>query len=242
MTTPFSLHGRNVLITGAAGGIGGAAARACATLGARLLLADLAAPGALAAELRDVGASVDSVAFDVTDRAATEAVVAGAGTLDAVVINAGYCPWDDWHDDGWDAVFDKTIDVNLHGVMHLSRAVLPGMTQRGRGKIVLVSSVAGRMGGLRASPHYVAAKGGVNAFVKWLARKAAPHGVNVNALAPGATVSGMTQGQSFDTGDIPLKRLAQPADIAWPIAFLCSDASNYMCGTILDVNGGVYLN
>lgn len=242
MITPFSLAGRKVLITGAAGGIGGATARACARLGADLVLADLLAPDALAGELRTSGSAVTSVGFDVCDRAATEAVVAKAAPLDAVVVNAGFCPWDDWDEIGWDQVFDQTIAVNLHAVMHLSRAALHAMTPRGRGKIVLVSSVAGRMGGLRASPHYVAAKGGVNAFVKWLARKAAPHGVNVNALAPGATASAMTANQTFDVSGIPLGRMAEPDDMAWPIAFLCSDASNYMCGTILDVNGGVYLN
>lgn len=242
MTTPFSLAGRRILVTGAAGGIGGATARACARLGADLVLADLAAPDALAQELRRGGTSVTVAGFDVCDRAATEAVVASTAPLDAVVVNAGFCPWDDWEAEGWDAVFDRTIAVNLHAVMHLSRAALNAMAPRGRGKIVLVSSVAGRMGGLRASPHYVAAKGGVNAFVKWLARKAAPLGVNVNALAPGATVSAMTAGQAFDVSGIPLGRMAEPEDMAWPIAFLCSDASNYMCGTILDVNGGVYLN
>ncbi len=225
-----------------AGGIGGATARACARLGADLVLADLEAPQALADELRALGRTVAAYGFDVCDRAATEQVVAASGPLDAVVVNAGFCPWDDWNEDGWDAVFDQTIAVNLHAVMHLSRAALAAMAPRGQGKIVLVSSVAGRMGGLRASPHYVAAKGGVNAFVKWLARKAAPVGVNVNALAPGATASAMTATQSFDVSGIPLGRMAGPEDMAWPIAFLCSDAANYMCGTILDVNGGVYLN
>jgi 3-oxoacyl-[acyl-carrier protein] reductase len=242
MNTPFSLEGRKILITGAAGGIGSATARACAQLGASLVLVDIKEPSELAEALRANGTTVETFAFDVSDRTETERVVASVGPLDAAVANAGYCPWDDWTEEGWDAVFNKTIDINLHSVMHLARAVLPGMASRKRGKIVLVSSVAGRMGGLKASPHYVAAKGGVNAFVKWLAPRAAAHGVHVNALAPGATISPMTKGQTFNADNIPLKRLAHPEEIAWPITFLCADASNYICGTVLDVNGGVYLN
>src|SRR3546814_6718580 len=90
------------------------------------------------------------------------------------------------------------------------------------------------MGGLRASPHYVIAKGGINALVKWLAKKAAPHGITVNAVAPGATATNMVHGQEFDEQSIPLRRMATPREIAMPVAFLCSDAASYICGTILD--------
>ena len=238
----FSLEDQKILITGASGGIGSATARVCAELGASLVLVDLSKPVALARELGAGGTNVTSYGFDVRNRAAVEEAIAASGALDALIANAGYCPWDDWEDDGWDDAFSTTVDVNLLGPIHFARAVLPGMTARGKGKMVLVSSVAGRMGGLKASPHYVAAKGGVNALVKWLARKGAPHGVLVNAVAPGATVSAMTESQSFDVSGIPLGRLALPADIAWPIAFLCSEAANYISGTILDVNGGVYMN
>ncbi|MNV36229.1 3-oxoacyl-[acyl-carrier-protein] reductase FabG [compost metagenome] len=98
------------------------------------------------------------------------------------------------------------------------------------------------MGGLAASPHYVAAKGGTLAFVKWLARKAADSGVTVNSVAPGATATAMVQGADLDANRIPLRRMAQPREIALPIAFLCSDGASYICGATLDVNGGVYMN
>jgi NAD(P)-dependent dehydrogenase (short-subunit alcohol dehydrogenase family) len=133
------------------------------------------------------------------------------------------------------------MDVNVRGVVNVARVCLPVMRERRAGRIVIVGSVAGRMGGLRASPHYVAAKGGVHAVVKWLARRGAPDGVLVNGVAPGATVSPMTEGQEFDIDGIPLGRMARPEEIAWPIAFLCSDAASYVCGTVLDVNGGVYM-
>lgn len=242
MTIPFRLDGRTILITGAAGAIGAATARACAELGASLVLSDLQEPAAVAEEVRAAGAEVRSAACDAADRQGIERIVADAGALHAVVAVHGLCIWDDWLDEGFDEAFQRTIEVNLLGVMHLARAGYLSMRARGSGRIVLVSSVAGRMGGLRASPHYVAAKTGVNGFVKWLARKAAPDGVLVNAIAPGATASAMTEGQPFDTGSIPLKRMARPEEIAWPIAFLCSDAASYMTGTVLDVNGGVFMN
>lgn len=240
--TPFSLQGKTVLITGAAGGIGSETARLCGQLGASLILADQREPALLADELTRAGVTVETAAFDVRDRAAAEALVNRQGPLDAIVANAGYCPWDDWLDDDWDTAFRDTIDINVMGVINVVRPGLNRFIAQHGGRLILVSSVAGRMGGLRASPHYVAAKGGVNAMVKWLARKGAPHGVLVNAVAPGATETAMVQGQTFDDTAIPLGRKARPQEIAGPIAFLCSDAASYICGTVLDVNGGVYMN
>lgn len=238
----FSLDHKTIFITGAAGGIGSETARICAELGARLVLADLNEPTSLARELRTAGADVQTVAFDVRDRQATEDVFDQHGTPDALVVNAGYCPWDDWEEDGWDEEFRTVIDINVMGVINITRVCLNRMTARGSGKMVLVSSVAARIGGLRASPHYVAAKGGVSAMAKWLARKAAPHGVQVNAVCPGATISNMTQGQVFDTAAIPARRMATAREIALPITFLCTSGSDYMVGSTLDVNGGVFMS
>lgn len=238
----FSLQGRTVLITGAAGGIGAATAAACAAMGARLVLADIVSSESVAEPLRQGGADVATRVFDVRDREACTKAIEQLDRLDALVVNAGHCPWDDWNDAGWDDVFDDTIAVNAKGVVNIVRPAMERMIRQESGRIVLVSSVAGRMGGLKASPHYVIAKGGVNALVKWLARRGAPHGVAVNAVAPGATATAMVEGQEFDLGGIPLGRLAQPREIAEPIAFLCSDAASYICGAILDVNGGVYMN
>jgi NAD(P)-dependent dehydrogenase (short-subunit alcohol dehydrogenase family) len=238
---PFSLANKTILITGAGGGIGSQTARVCAALGAKLILADRDEPTELAAALKSSGAQCHTVAFDVRDREATERLIQEVGTPDGVVVNAGFCPWDNWNDDNWDAVFDTVIDINVKSVVHLTRAVLPGMIQRGSGKIVIVSSVAARSGGLRASPHYIAAKGGVSAMVKWLARKGAPAGVQINAICPGATNTAMTDGQPFDLSAIPMGRMAGVAEIALPIAFLLSNGSDYMAGATLDVNGGVYM-
>ncbi|MBP6018086.1 MAG: SDR family oxidoreductase [Burkholderiaceae bacterium] len=239
---PYSLSGKHILITGAAGGIGSASARVCAELGAHLILADKTEPLDIFNELMSQGRPVTMLAFDVADRAQVEAAIDSIPRLDGVIANAGYCPWDDWNDANWDEVLKLVMDVNLIGVIHLMRPVLKKMSAQKSGHVVLVSSVAARMGGLMASPHYVAAKGGVSALVKWLARKAAPEGVLVNCVAPGATDTPMTQSQTVDVSSIPLRRQAHAQEIALPIAFLCSDAASYICGATLDVNGGVYMN
>ena len=225
MASAFDLRGKRILVTGAAGGIGGRDPRAPAPRWApRWSLTDVRAEIAVAEPLRQAGTSVETHAVDVTDRAAVEAMVARAGVLDAVVANAGYVVWNEWDEEGWDDTFRAIMDVNVLGVFHLVRACLPAMMARRAGKIVIVTSVAGKVGGVRSGPHYVAAKGGLNAFVKWAARKAAPTGVLVNGVAPGPTVSPMTASQHFDTAGVPLGRMATADEIAWPIAFLCSAA------------------
>ncbi|MGX0878560.1 NAD(P)-dependent dehydrogenase (short-subunit alcohol dehydrogenase family) [Roseovarius sp. MBR-154] len=232
--------GKTVLVTGAAAGIGAQTARILASLGARLALCDREDCETLANELRANGAETVTKAFDIRDRALAEDFVSAQPSLDGVIANAGYCPWDEWHDRAWDDAFDDVIDINLKGAINVLRPALDRMMAQGHGKAVLVASVAGRMGGLRASPHYVAAKGGVISMTKWMAARAAPHGVNVNAVAPGATDTAMVSGSVIETGSIPLGRLATPDEIAQPIVFLCSDGANYMSGAIIDVNGGVY--
>ena len=238
----FSLRDRRILIVGATGGIGNETAHVCACLGATVLLVDRENPDSLANQILRNGGRAQSFTCEITDRSAVESVITALGDVDGAVLLAGYCPWDDWNDDEWDSAFERVININLLGVVHVVRACLPRMVLRRRGRIVLVSSVAARMGGVKASPHYVAAKGGVAALVKWLARKAAPDGVLVNGVAPGVTDTAMIASQDLSVEAVPLKRMAAPAEIAWPIAFLCSDAASYVCGATLDVNGGLYMN
>jgi NAD(P)-dependent dehydrogenase (short-subunit alcohol dehydrogenase family) len=242
MRSAFDLSGQRILITGAAGGIGAATARVCAMLGAELLLVDRRATEPLAQELRQNGARAEALVCDVTDRTQVERVAAATGPVDALVLAAGICPWDDWQEPAWDDVFEEVIAVNLHGPIHFARAYLPDMTARRHGRMVLVGSVAGRIGGLIASAHYVAAKGGLHALVKWLAKRGAPHGVLVNGIAPGPIDTAMTRGQTIDLSRIPLGRMGVADEVAWPIAFLCSPAAGYITGTVLDVNGGLYMN
>ena len=230
------------MIIGAAGGIGQATARVLATQSARLVLVDRDSPAALAADLAATGSEATSFACDVASRQAIEDLVAQAGDIDALVYVAAICPWDDWNDEGWDDRFDEVIAVNLRGAVFAARALMPGMAKRGGGRIVLVGSLAGQMGGLIASAHYVASKGGLHAIVKWLAQRGGPQNILVNGIAPASTATPMMEGRQVDIGRIPLRRMSQPEEIAWPTAFLCSDAASYVCGTILDVNGGVYMS
>jgi NAD(P)-dependent dehydrogenase (short-subunit alcohol dehydrogenase family) len=236
----FSLAGRTALIAGAAGGIGQATAKLLAGLGAELVLCDREAPMLLAESLAHAGVAVAAVACDVSVRSEVEAVVAGCARIDAAIFTAALCPWDDWRSPGWDAAFDRVIEVNLKGAIDFSRAVMAQMAGRG-GRLVLVSSLAGRSGGLIASPHYVASKGGLNALIKWLARQGAPAGILVNGVAPASVKTPMMEGQPVELDKIPLGRMAEPEEVAGPIAFLCMPAASYMTGTILDVNGGVYM-
>jgi NAD(P)-dependent dehydrogenase (short-subunit alcohol dehydrogenase family) len=216
-------------------------ARVCASLGAAVLLVDQRPADRLAQQLREAGGEARAFECDVASRTEVEAVAAAAGAVDALVLGAGICPWDDWQEPGWDEVFEQVMAVNLHGPVHFARAYLPAMSRRGHGRMVLIGSVAGRMGGLVASAHYVASKGGLHALVKWLAKRGAPHGVLVNGIAPGSIETEMTRDQKIDLAHIPLGRKGQAEEVAWPIAFLCSPAAGYITGTVLDVNGGLYM-
>jgi NAD(P)-dependent dehydrogenase (short-subunit alcohol dehydrogenase family) len=242
MRPAFDLTGQRILITGAAGGIGEITAGVCASLGAALLLVDQRPTARLAQQLREAGGEAQAFSCDVANRSEVEALAASTGPVDALVLAAGICPWDDWQEPGWDEVFDQVMAVNLHGPIHFARAWLPGMIERQSGRMVLVGSVAARIGGLVASAHYVAAKAGLHALVKWLAKRGAPHGVLINGIAPGPIDSEMTRGQPFDLSRIPLGRMGVADEVAWPIAFLCSPAASYITGTVLDVNGGLYMN
>lgn len=248
MNKGFDLTGQRVLITGAGGTLGGATARACAAMGGDLVLVDLKAPQALADELAAAGARVQAHALDSTDAAAVEALVAGLGTLDALADVAGIYAGGDWlaGGEGWDALLDRTMDVNVKGPVNLMRAVLPRMMKQGWGRIALTTSLAGRNAGttLATEPAYVASKGALQALVRYFARQSAAHGVVVNAVAPGPINTPMTRGsgQPFDFDRLPTRRFGEPAEIGWPMAFLCSQGCTYMTGVVIDVNGGQHFS
>jgi len=243
----LSLDGQRVLLTGAAGGIGQAIARACGALGAELIMADLAPLTALEEELAAAGVRATSHRLDVASRAGNAALASAAGDVDAAIACAGICPLEEdfWEDGGdWDDVFHRVMDVNLLGPLHLAREMIPRMAARGGGRLVLIGSIGGRMGGISpiVQPHYIASKGGLHALVYWLAKKAAPQGVLVNGIAPGPVATAMTETTPYAREQYPLGRLGQPAEIAWPVAFLCTPGASYLSGAILDVNGGLYVS
>jgi NAD(P)-dependent dehydrogenase (short-subunit alcohol dehydrogenase family) len=244
LDNPFDLSDQRVFATGAGGAIGGAAARALAALGAELAVADLTAPEELARELRDASASVHAYALDNSIRADVDKIVAGIGRIDALCDCSGYYVKGDWTaSDDWEALYRKTMDVNVLGPFNLVRAVLPGMIERKSGRIALTTSMAARNAGstLAVEPAYVASKGALQAIVRYFARQVADKGIVVNAIAPGPILTPLliSANQPFTVDAYPMKRLGKPEEIGWPLAFLCSRATGFMTGAVIDVNGGV---
>jgi NAD(P)-dependent dehydrogenase (short-subunit alcohol dehydrogenase family) len=245
MNNAFDLTGEHIFVTGAGGAIGGAAARACATLGASVSLLDLKAPEELASELRETGVKAKAYALDNTKRADVEKAIAAVGVIDALCDCSGYYVKGDWLGGGdeWEALYRQTIDVNILGPVNLVRAVLPGMIERRSGRIALTTSMAARNAGstLAVEPAYVASKGGLQAIVRYFARQVADKGIVVNAISPGAVLTPLliSANQPFTVDQYPMKRLGKPEEIGWPLAFLCSRATGFMTGAVVDVNGGV---
>jgi 3-oxoacyl-[acyl-carrier protein] reductase len=240
--------GRATLITGAGRGIGRAIALAFAREGADVAVVDVdrARAEEIAHEIQLLGGKAIALSADVSDREAVHQLVSEAlsmfGRIDILVNNAGIIRRGSFleHDpQQWDAV----LAVNIGGTYNCVRAVLPGMMAQRRGKIINVSSVAGRMGDITSAPSYGTSKGAINTFTKSLARELAPFGINVNAVAPHAIDTEMSQEWTEErrrqiVEDIPLGRLGRPEDVAEAVTFLASDGAAFITGHVLDVNGG----
>jgi 3-oxoacyl-[acyl-carrier protein] reductase len=240
------LDGRVAFVTGGTGGIGRAVCASLAAAGARVVAADLQEGSAVS----EPTAGVEFLRCDVTSRGGTEAaidqVLAKHGRIDVLVLCAGTIartPLQDSEDAEWQAM----LDVNLMGVVNPLRKLYPIMVQAGGGKIVALGSIAAKIGGVASGPAYVAAKSAVHGLMKWVAKSGAQHGVFANTIAPGPvetpmwqTVTGRAPPSANDS--VPLKRFGQPEDIAQAILFLCSPASNWITGTVLDVNGGMLMD
>ena len=244
------LEGRIALVTGGGSGIGAATSRRLAAEGARVAVTDLN-PGTA----QSVAAELDGAAYelDVRSTASIAAAVAAAerdlGPLDVLVNNAGYDEFGFFArtDEG---MWDRVLAVNLRGTIAVSHAVLSGMQERRRGRIVNVASEAGRVGS-RGSAIYSAAKAGVIGFTKTLAREAARYEVTANAVAPGPIETPLLMaapealgemGQRLVDGMVgatQLRRLGQPDEVAAAIAFLASDDASYVTGETLGVSGGL---
>jgi 3-oxoacyl-[acyl-carrier protein] reductase len=237
------------LITGAAGGIGGALARLLAERGARLLLTDRDETG-LARLSADLGEAVATLAGDAHDRALPQACVAAAlarfGRLDGLVTCAGAsrpCPLVEMEDEEW----DRLVDLNLSAVFRFSRAVARALIAQGEGgAIVHVSSIAHANGG--ANLAYGSAKGGVATLNCGMAQQLGALRIRVNAVAPGiidtpmvrngfaAQFDGLVAGASART---PLGRLGRAEDVAATIAFLLSDGAAFVTGALVPITGGI---
>ena len=249
--------GRTVIVTGGGGGIGGATCRRFAAEGARVGVLDLVASAATAVAdaIGAAGGTAVPVACDITDRASVDAAVARVtaelGVVDVLVNNAGwdlFKPFLATGPDDW----DRIIAVNLLGPLHMHHAVLPGMVERGRGRIVNVASDAARVGS-SGEGVYSACKGGLVAFSKTIAREHARHGITVNVVCPGPTDTALFADYKEGAGNpeklmeaftrsIPLGRIGQPGDLPGAILFFASDDAAFVTGQVLSVSGGLTMN
>jgi len=251
------LDGRTALVTGGASGIGKAVCLRLAEEGCNVGVFDVNGAGAneTAKEIVSAGGQASAQCVDITDfdavKQGVDALQAETGSVDILVNNAG-----------WDAIipfletdfelWKKVIDINLYGPLHLHFAVLPGMAERKRGKVVNISSDAGRVGS-SGEAVYSAAKGGIIAFTKTLARELARVNIQLNTVCPGPTdtplfkeVAGQGEaGAKIAEGlkrAIPMKRLGEPADFPGVIAFLASSDADFITGQTISVSGGLTMH
>lgn len=235
--------GKSVLVTGAGGAIGTELCRLLLAEGAEVLGVDRTDGGMPG--LRDLnpdGRFAFTVADVVDPRAMAELAESRSGGFDGLVNVAGYFVIQDFlgsTTDDW----QQMVDANLFTAMSASKAVLPSMIARGRGSIVNFASTAGEYGSIRPSAAYAAAKGGVIAFTKSLAREVAPQGVRVNCVSPGPVDTTMfSAGGKTDRTEAASRtligRMGTPTDLALACVYLLSDESSYVVGEVLRVNGG----
>ncbi|WP_423185020.1 SDR family NAD(P)-dependent oxidoreductase [Arthrobacter sp. NyZ413] len=244
-----TLRGKRVIITGAASGMGRALAELAVEQGASVALLDINETGLKETANNFPPEKVTTAVTDLTQWESVESAVATSvealGGLDAVCNVAG---WDEpspfWEQslDFW----EKIVAINLWGTLYMCRATVPILREQGFGTIVNVASDAGRVGS-KGETVYAAAKGGVMALTKSLARELAPSGVTTNCVCPGPMMTPLLQAEMESSPKlieklvraIPMRRVADPSDPAGVVAFLASDAASYMTGQVVSVSGGL---
>jgi len=249
----MKLKDRVAIVTGGARGIGKAIVQTFVREGAKVALVDIEEIKKLEAlkrETEKMGGEVITISCDITKSSDVNEMVGKVqkafGRVDILVNNAGIIrrgtietvTEEDW---------DRVIEVNLKGTFNCSKAVVEIMKQQRYGKIVNVSSIAGKMGDITSAPGYGSSKAGMDALAKTLARQLAPHGINVNGVSPHAIETEMSAEWSAERrkgiiASIPLGRLGKPEDVAEAVLFLASDEASFITGEILDVNGGALMD
>jgi len=246
---------RTALVTGGAQGIGRGIALSLGQAGFRVAVADLNTEAAeqTAKEIEAAGGTAAAVRIDVTDTESVRAAVAQAesdlGPVDVVVNNAG---WDDFMPfvKTTEEFWDKILDINFKGALRVIQATVPGMMERGFGRVINIGSDAGRVGSSLEAV-YSGSKGGIIAFTKTLAREVATKGVTANTVCPGPTDTPALRKFADGAGDdaekviagmtraVPMKRLGTPEDIGPAVAFFASDGAGFVTGQTLSVSGGL---
>jgi NAD(P)-dependent dehydrogenase (short-subunit alcohol dehydrogenase family) len=251
-STHKDLRGKIAIVTGAARGLGKATAEVLANRGAHVIVNDreLADATKAAETISTQGGHATPLAFDVSDveqvNDGFQRLLAQFHRIDILVNNAGigdFVSFPEITPEKW----DRMLNIHLKGSFNCCQAVLPSMKERKYGKIVNVSSVAGKRGDFSGNAHYTAAKAGMIGLTKSLAGYAAPFGINVNAVAPGLVATNLTDEMSPEwkattIARIPAGRLGLPEEIGRAIAFLASDDASYIFGETLSVNGGSYMD
>ena len=246
----MELEGKVALVTGSAQGIGRAIGLLFAQKGADIVVSDINLEKAeeTAREIETLGRRAMAVRANVAVLEEVEKMVQGMidrfSRIDILVNNAGIArdklllrmTEEDW---------DLVLDINLKGTFHCTKAVIRYMSKQRSGKIVNIASVVGAIGNA-GQANYSASKAGVIGFTKTIAREFAGRGINVNAIAPGYIVTPMTDILPEKAKEelkrmIPMERLGQPEDVAQAVLFLVSEASSYVTGQVIHVNGGIYM-
>ena len=231
------------IVTGAAQGIGAAIADVMVREGATVIIADMNAEAA-AAKAAELGGDCTSFAVNIAKMDQLQALVDFAiekfGRIDILVNNAGVVKQIDFLEIG-EAEFDRVVEINLKGMVFLTQKVMRHMVERNYGRIVNIASLAGERGGLFAGVHYSTSKAGVINATKCMAHRGGVHNVTVNAVAPGLIKTPMGDSLNFSTNEIAMKRLGTAHEVAEAVAFLASDRAQYITGSTVDVNGGVFM-
>ena len=244
----LGIRGKVALVTGGARSLGKADCLVLAGEGARIAVADLNAEGAeeTAKEIAGAGGTARGYACDIRDTAQVTDIVGrierDLGPVDICVNNAGMIytvgQLKDMRDEDW----EFNLAVNLTGTMKVTRAVFPGMRERRWGRIVCMASIAGLMGGFGQTA-YSTSKIGVIGFAKSVALEGARANVTCNAVAPGIIAPNAQLSPLYDrmVKRVAMQKEGEPEDVAWAIAFLCSERARYITGTVLTVTGGMDL-
>lgn len=244
MSTPFQLDGKRAFVTGANTGIGQAIAVSLAAAGAHVIAAGRSSCAETVEMIEAAGGTGETCAIDLSDPATAVGVLEGIGDLDILVNNAGIIRRADSVDYS-EADWDDVMDVNLKAVFMMCQTFARAAIARGKGgRIVNIASLLSFQGGIRV-PAYTASKHGVAGLTKLFANEWSAHGINVNAVAPGYIATNNTTALREDPkrnaeilSRIPAGRWGDPADIAGAVTFLCTPASGYVTGAVLNVDGG----